>query len=70
MWEHPLNTPNALLWLSMIYPVACNPRFIGLLSFTTSPAVPGGAILGIIIRWPYIFGAIILIIELKIDKKQ
>jgi|SRR5271157_125304 len=54
---------NPLRWLSMIYPAACNPRFIGLLfpcgtllgwlSFTTSPSMPGKAIIGAIIRPKY-----------------
>jgi len=54
---------NPLRWLSIIYPVACNPHFIGLfflggtllgwLSFTTSPSIPGKAIIGAIIRPPY-----------------
>src|SRR5271157_1098231 len=54
---------NPLRWLSMIYPPACTPKFIGLffpggtllgwLSFTTSPSMPGKAIVGAIIRAPY-----------------
>lgn len=54
---------NPLRWLSMIYPAACTPRFIGLffpdgtllgwMSFTTSSSMPGKAIIGAIIRPPY-----------------
>src|SRR5271157_3641063 len=54
---------NPLRWLSMIYPSACNPRFIGLffpggtllgwMSFSTSPSMPGKAIIGAIIRPRY-----------------
>jgi len=55
--KHPLR------WLSMIFPAACNARFIGLffpdgkllgwLSFSTSPSIPGKAIIGAIIRPEY-----------------
>ncbi|HME56454.1 MAG TPA: GNAT family N-acetyltransferase [Candidatus Lokiarchaeia archaeon] len=54
---------NPLRWLSMIYPAVCNPRFVGLffpgdtllgwLSFSTSPSMPGKAIIGAVIRPKY-----------------
>nr|MDO8115211.1 GNAT family N-acetyltransferase [Candidatus Sigynarchaeota archaeon] len=54
---------NPRRWLASIYPFAMEPRFVGLffpdgtllgwVSFTTSPYLPGKAVLGMVIRPPY-----------------
>jgi len=54
---------NPRRWLASIYPLTMDPRFIGLffpdgtllgwVSFTTSPYLPGKAVLGMVIRPPY-----------------